>query len=211
MLSCTQFPSKKRARDQHRQRTGSCNQIRIHLSWSRTPASSVEAAVTEVCCVARARIRPARSLSASTSRKVIICSMSRANKRSSVQSIITRNFFGNRGSFIRYTVRQSTHAIKPENFTPNTMATPFRRPIVASCPSVVKVKDLRGRSDLKPRLRCSSRQRDLRANHAAPLADEIKDSPFLHRSADVLAVALGQSPLVRETPAQFARAARFWC
>src|SRR5206468_12982871 len=54
MLSCTQFPSKKRARDQHRQRTGSCNQIRIHLSWSRTAASSVEVAVTEVCCPARA-------------------------------------------------------------------------------------------------------------------------------------------------------------
>src|SRR5438128_11907501 len=54
MLSCTQFPSKKRARDQHPQRTGSCNKIRIHLSWSRTAASSVEAAVTEVCCPARA-------------------------------------------------------------------------------------------------------------------------------------------------------------
>src|SRR3989442_16005023 len=119
MLSCTQFPSKKRARDQHPQRTGSCNQIRIHLSWSRTAASNVEAAVTEVCCPARAN-----STRQVTYRFYIAESDhlldSLANKRSSVQPSITRNFLGRRGSFIRYTVRQSTHAIKPENFTPNT-------------------------------------------------------------------------------------------
>jgi hypothetical protein len=96
-------------------------------------------------CPARARIRAATLLSASKSRKVIICSISLENKRSSVQSTITRSFLGNRGSFIKYTIRHSHQATKPENLIPNTLATPVRRPMVASCPNVVKTNGCGGR------------------------------------------------------------------
>ena len=85
---------------------------------------------------ARARIRAIRLVSSSTSRNVIICSISLENKRSSVQPLITRSFLANRGSFSKYTIRQSHQAMKPENLIPNTMATPVRCPMVANCPNV---------------------------------------------------------------------------
>ena len=77
-------------------------------------------------------------LAPSTSRNVMICSIALENKRSGVQPMITRSFLANRGSFSRYTVRQSHQAMKPENLIPNTMATPVRRTMVAKLSRFLK-------------------------------------------------------------------------
>jgi hypothetical protein len=143
MLSCIHFPSKKRVGHQYRQTTGSCNQIRIHLSWSRIAVSSGEAAVIEVSSALRARIRR-------------------------LQPCLP--------------LRKKVTTVKPSRWPEQG-----RHPVV-------------------------SHSFDRSAHVRRPeVNDSFKVSPFLHRSADVLAVALGQSPLVRETPPQFARSARFWC
>jgi len=70
-----------------------------------------ECAILQQLCRQRCRIRPARLLNASTSRKVIICSMSLEKNKSSVHPTTTRSFFGRRGSFIRYTVRHKQEVL----------------------------------------------------------------------------------------------------
>ena len=56
----------------------------------------------------------------------------------------TRIFFSRRGSLLRYTVRHSHQAKKPEKLTPATRATPVRLPMAASCPIVRKVNGTAG-------------------------------------------------------------------
>ena len=73
--------------------------------------------------------RTGRSLRSSTSRSVIICSISLPKNRRAVQPTMTLSFFGS-----QVTVRHNHQAMNPENFTPNTAATRVWRPMLARSP-----------------------------------------------------------------------------
>ena len=62
--------------------------------------------------------------------------MSRAKQISSIHCRNTRTFLSRRGSIKRYAPRHISQAMKPENRTPNKVATARWRPIAANWPSI---------------------------------------------------------------------------